>query len=306
MRRIAVLALIVLAASLRAAEGEGGKLDDDALHERFAAIAESLSAKGLIPFNGIVAPERLKDEMDMLDQALAKAADPKGESAVFGRLLRARLLAAEGKGGASESELKSVIDSGGDPEGVGHAYETLATTYAEQGRVDELERLADSAAKSGLPQELASMLRRMVTGAGIVVGKPAPDFTLTDTAGVVRRLADYRGKVLLVDFWATWCPPCVREMPNVKAGYDAYHARGFELIGVTLDEEREPFDRFVEAKALPWPQAFEGKGWGGDLVRVFGVTRVPASFLIGPDGNLIAKDLRGEELDQALAQALAK
>ncbi len=121
-------------------------------------------------------------------------------------------------------------------------------------------------------------------------------------------LAAMKGKVVLIDFWATWCGPCIAELPHVLKTYEKYHAKGFEVIGISLDKEsaKEKLEAFIKDKNMPWPQYFDGKGWKSDLVTKYGISGIPATFLIGPDGTVVATDLRGDSLEKAVSKHLAK
>lgn len=119
-------------------------------------------------------------------------------------------------------------------------------------------------------------------------------------------LAKLKGKVVLVDFWATWCGPCIAELPNVQETYKKYHDKGFEVLGISLDEDQDAFSKFLEEKDLPWPQHFDGKGWGNEISSKFGISGIPATFLVGADGKVVATNLRGEALEEAVAEELAK
>jgi thiol-disulfide isomerase/thioredoxin len=111
------------------------------------------------------------------------------------------------------------------------------------------------------------------------------------------------GKVVLVDFWATWCGPCVAEIPNVLEQYEKYHKDGFEVVGISLDQEREALEKFVTEQKLPWPILFEepkGDGWQHPLATFYGISGIPTVILIGRDGNVITLDARGEKLGERL------
>jgi len=111
------------------------------------------------------------------------------------------------------------------------------------------------------------------------------------------------GKVVLVDFWATWCGPCVAELPNVLEQYEKYHKDGFEVVGISLDQDREALEKFVNEQKLPWPILFEeskGDGWQHPLATYYGISGIPTVILIGRDGNVITLNARGEKLGEQL------
>ena len=140
----------------------------------------------------------------------------------------------------------------------------------------------------------------------LAVGTPYPDFKVQDADGKPLALADYKGKVVLIDFWATWCPPCRAEIPNVVATYKKYHSQGFDIIGVSLDEDRQKLLNFTRENNMTWPQFFDGQGWKNKLAVKYGIEAIPATYLLDGNGIIIAKDLRGAELEQAVAKALPK
>ncbi len=143
--------------------------------------------------------------------------------------------------------------------------------------------------------------------AGLTVGSAFPDFSESDLDGKPLSVASRKGKVVLVDFWATWCPPCRAELPNVIKTYQKHHREGFEIIGVSLDSDREKLDLFLKQQdGMTWPQYFDGQGWGNKIAAKYGVEAIPFALLIGPDGKIIGKELRGEELENAVAKAVAK
>jgi peroxiredoxin len=162
-------------------------------------------------------------------------------------------------------------------------------------------RNADNILASIEQQQAAKKLK-----AGLAEGTKFPDFDAKDTAGKALAIANYKGKVVLLDFWATWCTPCVHELPNVIKTYEAYHKQGFEVIGISLDKDQEKLASFTKEKNMLWPQYFDGLAWQNKLAVKYGVNSIPATYLLDGQGTIIGKDLRGEALDQAVAKAVAK
>jgi thiol-disulfide isomerase/thioredoxin len=119
-------------------------------------------------------------------------------------------------------------------------------------------------------------------------------------------LAQLRGKVVIVDFWATWCPPCRGEMPNMKSIYRKHHENGLEIVGVSLDEYRRDLDNYLREENIPWPQIFfdqpDQQGWNSPLARKFGVRAIPHTLVVDREGRLAGEDLGGSELESAVAE----
>jgi thiol-disulfide isomerase/thioredoxin len=141
--------------------------------------------------------------------------------------------------------------------------------------------------------------------AALSVGAQFPDFNEKDVDGKPLSIASYKGKVVLVDFWATWCGPCRAELPNVIATYKKYHDQGFEILGVSLDQDQAKLTGFTKSMNMTWPQFFDGQGWQNKLAVKCGIESIPATYLLDGNGNIIGKDLRGDALAAAVAKALA-
>lgn len=169
--------------------------------------------------------------------------------------------------------------------------------------LEQLKRdFPDSKVVAGLKQQDAAKKIR----AALVKGAAFPDFNEKDLAGKPLSIAGLKGKVVLVDFWATWCGPCVAELPNVLATYEKHHAAGFEIVGISLDKEQQKLETFIKQKNMTWPQFFDGKGWENKLGQKYGVNSIPATYLLDGEGKIIGSNLRGEALEEAVAAALAK
>lgn len=137
-----------------------------------------------------------------------------------------------------------------------------------------------------------------------LIGKPVPNFSTTDLDGNPISLEQYRGKVVLLDFWAVWCGFCTLEMPNVKRVYDTYKDRGFDVIGVSLDNEKSELQDYLEKKDIPWRQIFSGEVWEDSVVQQYKVTGVPEPWLIAKDGTLVSTDARGTALEHLVSESL--
>jgi thiol-disulfide isomerase/thioredoxin len=136
------------------------------------------------------------------------------------------------------------------------------------------------------------------------VGVLATDFTQNDINGKPVKLSDYRGKYVLIDFWASWCAPCRRENPNLKAMYEKYKANGFDILGVSLDKEnaKDAWMKAIADDKLTWKHVSDLKGWSNEVAVLYFVNAIPTNFLIDPQGKILAKDLRGEDLQKKLAE----
>jgi thiol-disulfide isomerase/thioredoxin len=134
--------------------------------------------------------------------------------------------------------------------------------------------------------------------------KPA-DLSFTATDGSQVDLARLRGKVVLVDFWATWCGPCMQEVPSVVATYNALHDKGFEVVGISLDVDQARLASVTNQQGMVWPQYFDGKGWGNEIASRYGIHSIPSMWLIDKSGRLADTDGRDdlqEKVEKLLAQ----
>ena len=138
------------------------------------------------------------------------------------------------------------------------------------------------------------------------VGSVMPNFTLKTPDGKDISLKDFKGKYVLVDFWASWCGPCLREMPNVVKLYKECKGKNFEIFGVSLDNKKDAWEKAIKANGMKWPQGSDLKGWGSEPARLCNVSAIPFTVLIDPEGEVIAIDLRGEQLHAKVKEVLGK
>ena len=136
------------------------------------------------------------------------------------------------------------------------------------------------------------------------VGATAPDFTITDTEGKEFSLYSVKAKVKLLDFWASWCGPCRGENPNVVAIYKEYHDKGLEIVGISLDNDKEAWLKAIEDDGLIWKHGSDLKGWGAAPAQLYGVRAIPATFLLDENNKIVAKNLRGDALKAKIAEML--
>lgn len=137
-----------------------------------------------------------------------------------------------------------------------------------------------------------------------IVGRKFTDLEEADTDGNLHKLSEYvgRGQWVLIDFWASWCGPCRAEMPNVVENYGKYHERGFNIVGLSFDQNKDAWLKAIEELKMPWVHLSDLKGWKTVAAEVYGINAIPASLLVDPDGVIVARDLRGDALGAKLQE----
>ncbi|MDF1811313.1 MAG: TlpA disulfide reductase family protein [Verrucomicrobiales bacterium] len=243
-------------------------------------IVDNPSAKDVdqaysILVNAQMAMNKMEAVLDILDKRYSLA--PKGEKAVLGTLI--------GEISRPYIEISSQIGE-----------KDRGKKFVNQLKAD-LAPHPESAQINGFIDQIAADL--YVPGVGDTM-----NLTFKATSGQEVDVAAMKGKVILIDFWATWCGPCIQEMPNVIAAYEEYHDKGFEVIGISLDDDLAALEKFMAANGMVWPQYFDGKSWGNELAGEYGIKGIPATFLIGKEGKIVATNLRGNELEMAIKHEL--
>jgi peroxiredoxin len=170
--------------------------------------------------------------------------------------------------------------------------------------LDSLLQQIDPSVHNSL--DYIKLSQRVETLKNVAVGKTVTDFTLNDPSGNPVALSSFRGKILLIDFWASWCGPCRRENPNVVKLYNDFNDKGFEILGVSFDEDFNRWVGAIEDDQLTWPHVSDLQGWGSAAGKLYGINSIPATVLVDREGVIVAKNLRGDALRQKLEEIYAE
>lgn len=152
--------------------------------------------------------------------------------------------------------------------------------------------------------DMQQCLTRLKTLRNLAIGKSIVDFSMPDTLNNFVSPASYRGKYVLVEFWASWCGPCRMEIPHLRETYAAFSHKGFEILGVSMDDNKEKWLKALAEEKMPWKQVSDLKGWKSDVVKMYSIQAIPLNFLVDPDGVIVASNLRGEQLAEKLKELI--
>jgi peroxiredoxin len=216
-----------------------------------------------------------------------------------------------GPGGAGQQTVVLMLDLNGSGKFDGHETFRINQLFNIGGTTYEISAMDASGGSFQIVPSSQTVAETKAAPA-LTAGKPALAFAAGTTEGKTVRFPEaYRGKLVLLDFWATWCGPCVAELPHLTAAYNQYHAKGFEVLGVSLDQTNSAakLAKFTADHQMPWPQIYDGKYWQAAVAQQYFIQSIPHAFLVDGDTGVIVAEgdsLRGAQLAPAIEKALAK
>lgn len=311
---IGVTTLVLAVASiLKAADG-------DAEWQKVTTVMESLKNPKEKPKTREEAVTYLKTALKEFDEAYAAAlkAGPgnplRWDAALFeGMLMRAREMAgvpAPGKPAISVQDILKAEDAKPETKAQASLFDVMTSLEEVEesgGDMAAWITKAEAHLKTFPEGEMNQMVEAKIKSAKLAADLKTKPLELKFTAVDGREvdLAKLQGKVVLIDFWATWCGPCVAELPNVLKAYKELHPKGFEIVGISLDEDKAALEAFVKERGMEWPQYFDGKGWENAISTKHGITSIPAMWLVNKKGIVVSTNARGD-LEEKVSKLLAE
>ena len=176
---------------------------------------------------------------------------------------------------------------------------SYGSDYSEVKKIyDQLDKTVQLTDQGKVLTERLNVLKRSAIGTDLI------DFTQNDTTGTPVHFTSFKGKYVLVDFWASWCGPCRGENPNVLKAYNQFKDKNFTVVGISLDDKGERWKKAIVEDNMPWAELSDLKGWKNEVSTYYGILGIPSNFLVDPTGKIVAKDLRGEALHKKLGELL--
>jgi thiol-disulfide isomerase/thioredoxin len=244
---------------------------------------------------------QLEDDAKKLNAEYKSASVEKQNSIEFKNMLQAKAVVLQAR---QKTILKNFITSHNNSFLSLIALSMLGGHSADAAELDNLYSLLSSELKA--TETARSLKLSMDVAKATAIGSIAPDFTQNDANGKPVSLSSFKGKYVLIDFWASWCGPCRQENPNVVRAYNKYKNKKFTVLGVSLDkpEARNSWLAAIKNDGLVWTQVSDLKFWDNEAARLYHISSIPANFLLDPEGKIIARDLRGADLDKKLSEVL--
>lgn len=246
------------------------------------------------------------DAVEQIDEAITHLGpDARAWSLAFNSISNAYI----GSGIKSEDDyialLKRLHGTLTHPRSQGALRLELADHYRSGGEREQAKKLLQEVVSLDADSIMTDLaLGHLYEMESLNVGQQAPDFEATTIRGERVSLSDLRGQVVLIEFWATWCGPCYPEIPYLKDVWANYRGEDFQLIGVALDQDADALQRVVDERGMTWPQVLQEEGFGGPIGERYNVSGIPRAYLIGPDGTIVAKDFRKEEIEREVRRLM--
>jgi len=218
---------------------------------------------------------------------------------------KAEVAAVQAYGHASKEHRKELIDYALKNMGTSVALYGTMLRWTGDEEVANLEKLVGDFKAEHPEMPMTEMMENKLNRyKSVALGVIAPEIILPDSTGKTLNINDLKGKYTLIDFWASWCGPCLLQVPDLKEAYDDYHEKGFEIIGVSVDKKGKRWKNTIQKYEMNWPHLSDLKGWESKAARDYNVTFIPFNLLLDEEGRIIAKNLHSAELQEKLAELL--
>lgn len=215
--------------------------------------------------------------------------------------------AVQAYGHASEAHRIELIDYALKNMGTSVALYGTVLRWTGDSALDNLEILVNNFKKAHPDLMMTKVMEdKLNRFRNIAIGVVAPDFSLPDTSGTLMTRKDLKGKYTLLDFWASWCSPCLLQVPDLKNAYDNFHQKGFDIVGISVDKDERRWKSAIKCFEMNWPHLSDLKGWKSETARDYNVTFIPFNLLIDAEGRIIGKNLHSAELQAKLRELLGE